>query len=186
LKYTLLAFRLHESPFIYTLGMHLGAKLQNYSILEGYNQQIEDELLSTVDWKDNGYELFKISTLAASSKNGYFSPIAESNCFSMRKDNFLEIGGFDERFTSVGGGLVNLDIFNKAHEIPRLAPIMLLGEATFHQIHGGVATNVPMEQHPIIEMNKEYFDIRGKIFKSIARVPDYYGYLSKEYHEKLF
>lgn len=186
LKYTLSAFKLHEQPFIYTLGMHLGNKLQNHSIKDGYNQKVEDELLSTVDWKNNGYELFKISTLAASSKSGFFSSIVESNCFSMRKEDYLNIGGFDEEFTSAGGGLVNLDIFNKAHENPSLSPVFLLGEATFHQIHGGVATNVPIEQHPIGEMKKEYVNIKGREFKSFSRVPEYYGFLSKEYHEKLF
>ena len=186
LNFTLSAFRLNENPFIYTLGMHLGDKLQNYSIKEAYNQQAEDELLSTVDWKNNGYELFKISTLAASSKGGYFSPIAESNCFSMNKDDFLSIGGFDENFISAGGGLVNLDIFNKVHENSLFLPILLLGEATFHQFHGGVATNVPMKQHPLAEMKKEYTRIKGKAFRSFFRTPYYHGYFSKEYHEKLF
>ena len=186
LKYILSAFRLHENPFIYTLGMHLGDKLQNNAIKEGYNRQIEDKLLSTVDWKNNGYELFKISTLAASSKGGYFSPIDESNCFSMTKSDFLSIGGFDESFTSPGCGLANLDIFNKAHENNMLFHVFLLGEATFHQIHGGVATNVPIEQHPLIEMQNEYANIRGRMFESFFRTPVYYGSLSKEYHEKLF
>lgn len=183
LKYTLSAFQLHKNPFIYTLGMHIGSKLQNITVTEGYNQDVEDKLLATVDWKNNGYELFKVSILAGSCRKGYFSQITESNCFSMKKDDFLSIGGFDEEFTSAGGGLVNLDFFNKIHENRKFEPIFLLGEATFHQFHGGVATNVSMEMHPFAEMDNEYTNIRGKNYKPVFRNPIYYGFLSMEYHK---
>jgi len=185
LKHTLAAANLHKKPFIYTLGMHLGHKLQNYAIKDGYNQQVEDQLLETVDWRNNGYELFHISSLAYSSKNGFYSELTESNCFSMKKTDFIEIGGFDEKFTSAGGGLTNLDIFNRVHEDDSFTPVMLLGEATFHQFHGGVATNVSIEDHPWEKIESEYKNIRGKPFESVYRYPEYYGSLSTEYHSLL-
>jgi glycosyltransferase involved in cell wall biosynthesis len=52
------AFRLIAAPFVATVPFHLGPKKQNRSILEGYNQDIEDALLSSVGWRDNGYRLF--------------------------------------------------------------------------------------------------------------------------------
>ena len=185
LKYALAASQLHEHSFIYTIGMHLGPEPQNYLVSDGYNQQVEDRLIRTVNWRGNGYELFKISSIALSSKNGFYSLINESNCFMMRKDDLIGIGGFDERFTSPGGGVVNLDVFNIVHEDKKFSPVLLLGEATFHQFHHGVATNVPMKDHPWNKMMQEYALIKGKPFKHSHRQPEYYGWLSLEYHAKL-
>ncbi len=62
---------------------------------------------------------------------------------------------------------------------------MLLGEATFHQFHGGVATNVPIAEHPFKEMMKEYEVIKGERFGYLYRDPEYYGWISSHYHSKL-
>lgn len=175
LSLSLQAAKLHAHPFIYTMSMHLGSKPQNFSITEGYNQQIEDELLATVPWRTDGYQLFKISSTALSSGNGFFSKFAESNCFCLSRSDYLQMGGFDEAFTSKGGGLVNLDFFNRIHEDKRFYPILLLGEASFHQFHGGVATNVVMENHPWHEMAVEYQAIRRKSFQSLFKPPYYFG-----------
>jgi len=42
---------------------------------------------------------------------------------------------------------------------------VLLGEGSFHQFHGGVATNVEMENHPIHEFMQEYKNIYGKPYE---------------------
>ncbi len=172
---TLQATHLHNHPFIYTLGMHLGEQPQNLSVQNGYNQVVEDQLLETIDWRTNGYQLFSISSLALSSGSGFFSTFAESNCFCMKKTDYLSLNGFDEAFDSPGGGLVNLDFFNRVHENPCFQPILLLGEATFHQFHGGVATNVSLSEHPWDRMETEYKTIRGKAFTSHFKTPDYFG-----------
>jgi hypothetical protein len=175
LKYMIQAIKLASNPFIYTIGMHIGQRPQNYLIEEGYNQEVEDQLLTTVNWKDNGYELFKISSKALSSKNGYFSPVNESNCFLMKRSDFIGLGGYDERFVSKGGGLVNLDFFNKVSSDDNFDHILILGEATFHQYHGGVATNVTIANHPWADMEKEYVSIKGGNYKSIYKSPIYLG-----------
>ena len=162
--------------------MHLGSKPQNLSIEEGYNQQVEDQLLATVDWQTNGYQLFTIASTALSSGNGFFSTFAESNCFCLRKSDYLQLGGFDEAFTSKGGGLVNLDFFNRIHENELFYPTLLLGEATFHQFHGGVATNVVFAEHPWEMMASEYETIRGKKFVSSFARPHYLGGIQEEVH----
>lgn len=172
-------------PFVYTLGMHLGPKPQNESMLEGYDQAAEDALLARIPWREDGYLLFGVSSLAYSSRDGFFGRLSESNCFAMRRDDFLALGGMDERFSSPGGGLVNLDFFNRAHQLPGVAPVMLLGEATFHQFHGGVATNVPLQEHPWERMAAEYKAIRGVDFAPLAGRPHYMGWLSPRYHAAL-
>lgn len=185
LNYTRQCLKLHGRPFVYTLGMHIGEKPQNYLVDYGYNQAVEDKLLSEIDWRSNGYRLFGISSLGLSSKNGYFSEVSESNCFTMKKRDFLEMGGLDESFTGLGGGLANLDFFNRVHANLGFSPIMLLGEATFHQFHGGVASNAPLDKHPWDEMAREYREIKGRAYKKVYRPPEYHGFVSNEYHSKL-
>ncbi len=154
------AQKIFSYPFVYTLAFHLGDKMQNLAIEDGYSQTVEDELLKQIDWKKNGYKLFDKSCLAGSCPKGYLKPISESNCFSIEKTIIKKIGGFDERFISPGGGWVNLDVFKQLHNLDFVQPIMLLGEGTFHQFHGGVATNVLRENHPKEEYKKEYNLIR--------------------------
>lgn len=185
LRRALDALEAHAHPFVYTLGMHLGPKPQNESMLEGYDQSTEDALLSGVHWQRDGYALFSVACLAYSSSGGYFGQLSESNCFALRREDLLALGGMDEAFASPGGGLVNLDFFNRAHGFPGIAPVMLLGEASFHQFHGGVATNVPRVAHPWERMAAEYERIRGKSYANESFRPDYAGWLSPRYHAAL-
>lgn len=185
LKYMLFGLGIYKHPFIYSLGMHIGHKLQNHLVKEGYNQTVEDKLIERIDWKTDGYKLFNNSSLAGSSRYGYFSALAESNCFAMKKEDFIHLGGFDERFDGPGGGLINLDFFNLVNEDEKFSPVMILGEATFHQFHGGVATNVPMDKHPIRGMEEDYVAIRNKKFTTNTRLPEYIGSISYRYHSKL-
>ena len=52
-----------------------------------------------------------------------------------------ELGGLDERFELPGGGLVNHDLYRRACDLPGAELVVLLGEGTFHQYHGGAATS---------------------------------------------
>jgi len=170
----LAALRAFPDPLVATLAWHLGPRLQNESLLSGYDQAIEDRLLDSVDWRGDGYELFRISCLAGSSAGGWFRPISESNCFALRRAAWDRLGGFDERFRSPGGGLVNLDFYREACE--RLGQlVMLLGEGTFHQFHGGVATNVPPADHPWEAFHREYLAIRGRPFAAPQTPAEYLG-----------
>ena len=36
--------KLFDYPFVYTVGLHVGDKQQNYAIEDGYGQEVEDEL----------------------------------------------------------------------------------------------------------------------------------------------
>lgn len=168
----------YEDPFIYTLGLHLGPDIQNRSIVEGYCQSVEDELLASIDWQNNGYRLFNIAALAGSSAKGFSGPIAESNCFIMPLASFRRMGGMNAAFQTPGGGLVNLDFFQQACHAPTSAPILLLGEGSFHQIHGGVATNVKQEEHPMPIFEEEYQSIYGKPWVMDTSIsPTYFGKL---------
>lgn len=180
LRLTETALRACAHPFVYTIGLHLGSQPQNYSITEGYDSSEEDRLLESVNWKTNGYSLFQISCPGLSSKRGFFSEIAESNCLGLRKQDFLKLGGFRNEFVSPGGGLCNHDLFNRAHESHEMQPILLLGEASFHQFHGGVCSNVPIGQHPWDAMESEYVRIVGERWRNKFRPPLYLGSFRSE------
>jgi hypothetical protein len=171
LHWTALATRLSDRPVVATLAWHLGEKVQNEAIEEGYDEDIEDQLLERCRWTSDGYRLFEVAHLATSSAGGWFLPFAESNCLTVSREMFDTLGGFEERFESEGGGLANLDYFARASELPGSDLIVLLGEGTFHQVHGGVATNVPRQRHPWQEFEREYARIRGGPYRMPARAP---------------
>lgn len=168
------------SPFIAMPPLHLGPKRQNESVSEGYNQQVEDGLLARCDWKNNGYRLYSIAGAFADGGLGWFGCAFEAGCFGLRKQDYLALGGFDERFVSRGGGLVGLDLFRRAVARMDLQYVMLLGEASFHQFHGGVASNAPQARHPWQEFHVEYERIRGQPFARVPRRPFYLGALPDE------
>lgn len=175
LRYSLLALQAYRRPLISTLGCHLGARPQQQAVREGYNAAAEDQLLASVPWQRNGYSLFRIACLAGSSKYGILAPLAESNALVMRRQMFDELGGLEEGFTSPGGGLVNLDLYQRAQALPGVQLITLLGEASFHQIHGGATTGAANRWQA---MTAEYAALRGRPFDPYPRPwpkPDFLG-----------
>lgn len=160
-------------------GYHLGPPNRPDSTGPEYNRQVEDRLLESVPWREDGYRLFDISRLAPSSRKGWFLPIAESNCISMPREVYEAIGGVCQQFQTPGGGLIALDFFKKAWEYPAASPVMLLGEGTFHQYHGGTLTNASDadRKRRKAEMIDEYERIRGEPYTSPTRKPHFLGQL---------
>ncbi|MBF0295768.1 MAG: glycosyltransferase [Magnetococcales bacterium] len=171
------AFSLFPSPFVATVPFHLGPARQNLSRTQGYDQAREDWLLGQSGWREDGYRLFHIAGAFADDSGGWFGELLESGCFGLRREAFLELGGLDERFRSPGGGLVNLDFFRRALERGDWRYVVLLGEATFHQFHGGVASNALIASHPWQAFHDEYMRIRGCAFRHFPRQPYLLGSL---------
>jgi len=167
------ASAIHKRPVIGTLGFHLGSDVQMNTVATGYDAQEEDRLLAESGWASDGYRLFDISVFAGSSAHGWFAPIAESNALFMPAGLWDELGGYDERFVSPGGGLVNLDTYSRACALPDSQLVILLGEGTFHQIHGGVATNAP--SRPGQAFHEEYVRVRGVKYQVPQADPVYVG-----------
>ena len=159
----LLGARIHDRPVLSTLGFHLGPDVQMRSIRNGYDLENEDRMLARSDWTADPYRLFGISTLAGSSSRGWFLPMAESNALFMPRHMWEELGGYSEAFVSPGGGLVNLDTYRRACALQNSQLVVLLGEGTFHQVHGGVATNAPVSRWDTF--HAEYIRVRGVEFE---------------------
>ncbi len=144
-------------------GWYLGPTYQRRAVKRGYSQDREDALLDSIGWPNDGYRLFEIGVLDESSGYGWGGSIVESNAIFMRRHRWTAIGGMEEAFRAPGGGLANLDLFKRAVEAPQARLILLIGEGTFHQLHGGVATNEPLKSHRrhIAQWSLEYERIRG-------------------------
>jgi hypothetical protein len=156
------ATRMGPRTIVATLAWHLGASRHMDADRTGYDQVAEDALLAKAGWFDDGYRLFDISTLAASSSRGWFGPIGESSALFMPRVLWNELDGLDERFELPGGGLVNHDLFHRACDLDDVDLITLLGEGTFHQIHGGAATS---RRFGWDEMDADYQALRGAPYR---------------------
>jgi glycosyltransferase involved in cell wall biosynthesis len=177
------ASNLFEEPIIGAHGFHLGPEVQMQSTLKGYNQEKEDKLLSSIDWQKDGYRLFKISVFAGSSTNGWFILPLETNAIFLKQNLWKKLNGYEASFKSPGGGLANLDIWKRACTIQNGQPIILLGEGTFHQIHGGIATNAKSPVLP--RFHEEYYKIRNENYSKPTNKPFFYGRLNPYLHSSI-
>ena len=139
----------------------------------GYDQAAEDQLLSASGWEEDGYRLFEVSTPAASSGRGLFGPMGEIELpVPAPPTLWNELGGLDERFALPGGGLVNHDLYRRACGLEAVDLVVLLGEGTFHQYHGGAATS---RRHSWDAMHEDYLAIRGHPYEPPRNAPIYVG-----------
>ncbi len=148
-------------PLVVSLAWHLGSEVQAHSVPRGYDRAVEDGLLARIGWPADADRLFEIAVFAGSSERGYFSPIAESNAFLLEREAFLAIGGYRESFAGPGGGLANLEVFERLVAAHEGRVVTLIGDGTFHQHHGGAAT-----------ANADYFG---------QALPEYQAILGRDY-----
>jgi len=164
-------------------GYHLGRQLQQRAVETGYGYEEEAALLASVDWPNNGYGLFDVACLSGSCAAGLFSAHSESNCLSLPNHLWQDLGGLDTRFDLVGGGLVNLDLYKRACEHKSAEHIVLMGEGTFHQFHGGVTTGGIARARRaalITTFQEQYVALRGEPFQPPKTSPVYVGQLSEQ------
>jgi len=115
---------------------------QRWLAMSGYTREQEDLLFERIRWPANGYELFRIGAPIGESPEPWFDGLSESNCLMLPTALYDQLGGFDEAFDQAGGGFANLDLWRRASEASEGTLVCLIGEASFHQFHGGTTTNV--------------------------------------------
>jgi len=175
----------HPRAVICTTGWSLGRDPQNWAIARGFDEAKEDALLDEIRWPEEPYRLFEIATLDGSSS--LLGPIAESNTLFMRRKLWDELGGMDERFDQPGGGFVNLDTLERALNLPGAEMVLLLGEASFHQVHGGISTNsLPHQLASDLEQwHIHYQNLRQHDWRLPRSKITYYGTLPETYRSHL-
>jgi len=150
----------YQTPFGLTHGFHIGPDFQPRSIKTGYDQMIEETLLETIGWPADPYRLFEISSVHG--RNGsWFNVDDESNFTFVHRDLVDAVGGFDERYETRGGGLLNLAFERKVFERPDVQIVTILGEGTFHQVHGGVTSSRPFPE--VLDLVYVFMDEYEKI-----------------------
>ncbi|MEM9054180.1 MAG: glycosyltransferase family A protein [Pseudomonadota bacterium] len=181
LRYGRKALKSHGAAFVATTGFHLGSERQQIAVLSGYDQKTEDALLDSINWPKQGYRLFEIAAMGGSAKAAWFGQMSESNAPLLTSGFYDKLGGYDEAFDTPGGGLVNLDFFKRAVDIETVPFVLLIGEGTFHQFHGGVTTSrnvreVEADGRTTFERYQEQYQaIRGERFRTPRRRPLLYG-----------
>jgi Glycosyl transferase family 2 len=162
-------------PIITAPAYHLGSVRHMEAAEVGYDQAGEDRLLAESGWETDGYRLFEVSTPAGSWGRGLFGPAGESSSLFCPRSIWDELGGLDERFALPGGGLVNHDLYRRACGLDGVELIVLWGEGTFHQYHGGAGTT---RRYSWDEMHAEYQAVVGVAHRPPANAPLYVGRLN--------
>ncbi|PLW68216.1 hypothetical protein C0039_13600 [Pseudohalioglobus lutimaris] len=179
IEHALACFRAHPNCLVGIPVHHLGPEEQNISTGNGYDIAEQDRLLGSVEWREDGYELFRVSVWCSAHSRGFMQPISESNCYFVPRANLAQIEHADTRFDYEGGGAINLHMFRALGLLPGTVYLLLMGEASFHQFHGGVTSNETREQ----VVGKFYSQLselwRGK-YKALTREPLFYGSISPQ------
>jgi hypothetical protein len=183
IKHILLGHRLGERTVVTVPGYHIGFQLQQDAIDHGYDVEEDQQLIRSIDWPGDGYRLFEIACFSGSSAPGFFLPNSESNCISIPRAVWEGLGELDGRFNLRGGGLINLDLYKRACEYPGIRHVILPGEGTFHQFHGGVTTGGEAREARerfIEEIKAQYREIRGEEYHSPDTRAIYLGELPRQ------
>ena len=142
------AARLHTRPVIGTLSFHLGPDVQMRSVERRLLPGRRGSIARVGGLGRRSYRLFEIR-FAEASRKGWFAIPAETNALFLTREHWTALGGYEPAFVSPGGGLANPDMWARACADTSGRVILLLGEATFHQFHGGIATSAT-KQSPIL------------------------------------
>ncbi|HVU02372.1 MAG TPA: hypothetical protein VHE30_11500 [Polyangiaceae bacterium] len=171
-EYALLARKLAERPLVAVPGYHLGPVEHHQHLSAGYDERVEEKLLEQVAWKKNGYAVFEIACFSGANDKGYLSPMLESNCLFCTRQSFEDIGRADPRFDLPGGGSVNIHIYSKLAGLPGTRLIVLPGEGSFHQFHGGVTTMEMEDREAMLDTHRKNLrDVNGGKFEGVHREP---------------
>ena len=185
LRYGLIPFSFEDNPVVTAPRFFLGHESQVESVHKGYDESAEDELLASIRWPEDGYRLFEISVpyryefAGGAPKLFWFVRQFESNCLFVRKSSFLKVGGCDERFDLPGGGCLMPDIYRELCELEDATIVQILGEASFHQVHGGISTSSTREGQKTLwdQYVQQYEQIRGRPFEISKKPQQFVGHM---------
>ena len=160
---TLKIFRMTPKAAVSTPGYHIGRKLQQVAVNEGYDETEETRLLESIRWPEDGYRLFDIAVLSGSCQGGFFKANSESNFIAMSMRRWEKLGGMNSRYNDFGGGNANLDLYKRLLGTPGIPYYLLFGEGSFHQFHGGVTTGTRSEERERVykQLIEQDIAIRG-------------------------
>ena len=176
LHYGLKGLDAYAPAVVATQQWYLGPMQQPEAVALGYDQAYEDELLEGIRWPADGYRLFEISHFIGD--RDWFDGIIESNCLFAPRSLLEQVGGFDDSFSMPGGGYANLDVFERLGSAPGVTVVSILGEGSFHQVHGGTTTNDAKNEDrrtQIFSYGEHYRELRGRFLAGPMKPIAYVG-----------
>jgi cephalosporin hydroxylase len=181
LRFGIAGMRTYEPAIVATQQWFVGPGEQGDMIAEGYDQELEDELFTRIQWPTDGYRLFDIGHFIG--ERDWLDGMWETNCLFVPRKLLEQVGAFDESFAMPGGGFANLEIYERLGSSPDVTIATILGEGSFHQVHGGATTNLPDLKHRhdrLGEYAAHYDEVRGRPFRGPRKQIHYVGTMRPE------
>jgi cephalosporin hydroxylase len=178
LHFGMLGLQTYMPAVVATQQWYVGPGEQHEAVLKGYDEGYEDRLFEQIEWPVDGYRLFEIGHFIGG--RDWFDGQWESNCIFVPASLLDQVGAMDHDFNLPGGGFANLDFFERMTTSPRINLVTILGEGSFHQVHGGTTTNTPEStaRKDLLESyGEQYAQLRGTVFKSPSKIVHYVGSL---------
>ena len=176
LHYGMAGLATYEPAIVVTQQWYVGPGQQPDAMQTGYDEAYEDELFRQIEWPLDGYRLFDIGHFIGD--RDWFDGLWESNCIFVPRKLLEQYGAFDESFEMAGGGYANLELYERLGAAPDVNVVTILGEGSFHQVHGGTTTNVadPEDRRATIVGYADHFaDLRGRQFRGAGKTLHYVG-----------
>jgi len=172
LEYALMAQRIDKHALVAVPGYNLGPSEHQFAQQYQYDESTEIQQLEKIEWKNNGYRLFDISSIGGANPTGVINPLLESNCVFASRSCFEKIGWADTEFTYPGGGSLNLHLFRSLGMLPETHHYFILpGEGSFHQLHGGVTTQSRVDREQLLKQFAKQLNKRWGVFSVLKREP---------------
>lgn len=170
------AYAISAEAVVAIPGYHLGSDEQHMLDAVGDQLQHERQLLASIDWQRDGYNLFDIATFSGANGRGYLQPIMECNCVFASAQSFAAIGHASTEFTQPGGGSINLHMYRSLGMLPGSRLFVTPGEGSFHQYHGGVTTSAYEDREAELERHRvQLHSFWPGGFQSLRREPSLLG-----------
>jgi cephalosporin hydroxylase len=176
LHYGLLGLETYDPAIVATQQWYIGPGQQGDAMTEGYDQAYEDRLFERIRWPSAGYRLFEIGHFVGG--RDWFDGVWESNCMFVPRAQLEQVGGFDENFSMPGGGFANLELYERLGSAPDVTVVSIIGEGSFHQVHGGVTTNQPdadLRRTRVFGYGEHFKELRGRRFRGPGKPIHYVG-----------
>jgi cephalosporin hydroxylase len=176
LRYGLLGLATYAPAIVATQQWYLGPGQQGESMGDGYDEAYEDRLFARINWPESGYRMFEIGNFVGG--RDWLDGVWESNCMFASRAQLEQVGGFDERFSMPGGGFANLELYERLGSSAGTTVVSILGEGSFHQVHGGVTTNQPdaeVRRSRVFGYGEHYAELRGRRFRGPNKPIHYVG-----------
>jgi cephalosporin hydroxylase len=178
LRFGMLGLQSYAPAVVATQQWYVGPGQQNDAVDQGYDQDYEDRLFGEIEWPYDGYRLFDIGHFVGD--RDWFDGLWESNCIFVPRKILEQIGCFDESFSMPGGGYANLDLYERVSADPDVTLVSILGEGSFHQVHGGTTTNEGEAEARIKRLDgyrQHYAELRGRFLRGPGKPVHYVGSL---------